>query len=68
MIIQSPQNQSVCEGGTVNFTCVVMFPSGTTPHSAFWITYNGQVSAAGLPGHSTTNNLSGTSVPVNVIH
>ena len=66
MIIQSPQNQSVCEGGTVNFTCVVMFPSGTTPGSANWATNNGQSNAASWPGHTITSDLIGFSVPVNV--
>ena len=37
VLIQSPQNQSVCEGGTVNFECVIMFPEGSSPGGAFWV-------------------------------
>ena len=37
VFIQPPQNQSACEGGSVNFTCVIMFPNGSTPVSANWI-------------------------------
>ena len=50
----------------MNFTCVVMFPSGSTPGSAGWFTNNGQSNAASRPGHSTTSDLSGNSVPVDV--
>ena len=43
-----------------------MFPSGTIADSANWATNNGQGNAAALPGHFTTSDLSGTSVPVNI--
>ena len=43
-----------------------MFPSGTTPASASWTTNSGQVPIMDVPDHSTTNNLIGMSVPVNV--
>ena len=64
VIIQSPQDVSVCEGGTVTFTCVVMFPSGSNPAGAFWIT-NG-VDASREPGHTATNDDDGRSSPTNV--
>jgi len=66
VIIQSPQNESVCEGGTVNFTCVVMLPNGSTPGSATWSTNNGNSNAGGLPGHTVTNDVDGCSGPANV--
>ena len=65
MIIQSPVNQSVCAGGTVNFTCVVMFTSGTLGHAS-WFTNNGNSDASRLPGHSVTDDSNGRSAPANV--
>ena len=60
-----PQSQSVCEGGTVKFTCVLMFPSGATPGGAAWFTEDGG-DAGGLPGHTTSNDLNGRPAPANV--
>ena len=40
VLIQPPQNQSVCEGKAVNFTCVVMFTS-RTPSAAIWLSDSG---------------------------
>ena len=54
-IIQPPQNQSVCEGGAVNFTCVVMF-TNATPGAATWFTNNHGGDARGLPGHDSIND------------
>ena len=56
-----PQNQSVCEGGTVEFTCVLMFPSGKIPSSATWFTEDGG-HAGSLPGHTTSNDVNGANV------
>ena len=55
----------MCEGGTVNFTCVVMFTSGI-PSAASWITGNGNTDAAVLPGHTRTDDSNGRSAPANV--
>ena len=65
VIIESPQSQSVCEGGTVEFTCVVMFPNGTTPGGSAWFTDRGG-DAGQQPGHSISNNRNGRSAPANV--
>ena len=65
MIIQPPQNQSVCEGGAVNFTCVVMFTS-RTPSAAIWLSDSGTSDATSLPGHTRTDNKNGRSAPANV--
>ena len=62
MLIESPQNQSVCEGGTVEFACVIMFPSGTTPAGAIWVTDSGG-DAGQLQGHRITNDVNGRSAP-----
>jgi len=51
VIIRSPVNQLACAGRTVNFTCVVMFTSGT-PGAASWFTDNGNTEATALPGHT----------------
>ena len=66
VVIEPPQGQSVCEEGTVQFTCVVMFPSGTTPGVAIW-GVDGGGDARALPGHSTSNDLNnGRPAPTNV--
>ena len=65
MIIGSPQNHSLCEGGTVEFTCVIMFPSGTTPGGALWVTDSGG-NADPIPGHSISDDHNGRSAPTNV--
>ena len=65
VIIQSPQNQTVCEGGTVNFTCVVMFTSGRLS-AASLLTDNGDTDAGSLPGHTRTDDSNGRSAPGNV--
>ena len=65
MIIQSPQNQSTCEGGTVNFTCIVMFTSGS-PGAASYFINNGTNDASEEPGHSVTNDGHGLTAPANV--
>ena len=64
VIIESPQSQSVCEGGTVEFTCVVMFPNGTTPTIPSWLADNSDTGA--MPGHTASNNANGRSAPANV--
>ena len=62
-IVQSPQNQSVCEGGTVNFTCIVMFVDGT-PKNVIWLADRiNPHDASELPDHSVTNNSYGHVVP-----
>jgi len=66
VIIQSPQNQSVCEGGTVNFTCVVMFPNGSTPGGAGWFYNNRANDAEDLASHFATNDVAGRSAPANI--
>ena len=58
-------NQSTCVGDTVNFTCVVMFTSGS-PGPAIWVTENGISGATGLPGHSQTDDSDGLTAPANV--
>ena len=64
-IIQSPQNQSACEGETVNFTCVVMFPNGSTTVSPFWTDIDGS-SIIQPPDVTATDDSNGRSAPVNV--
>ena len=64
-IIQPPQNQSVCEGGTVDFTCIVMFTGGT-PSAATWFTDNGGTEAITQPDHTRTDDSNGRSAPANV--
>ena len=58
-------NQSVCAGGTVNFTCVVMFTSGTL-NGAAWFTNNRVTNAIDLSGHFITSNVAGRSAPTDV--
>ena len=65
VIIRSPVNQSACAGGTIDFTCVVMFTSGT-PSAATWVTKNGNFDAITLPGHTRTDDSNGRSAPANV--
>ena len=65
VIIRSPVNQSACVGETVDFTCVVMFTSGS-PGAAVWFTSNGNVDAITLPGHTRTDDSNGRSAPANV--
>ena len=65
VIIQPPQNQSVCEGGTVNFTCIVMFTAGT-PSAATWFIDDGNTDAITQPGHTRTDDSIGRSAPANV--
>ena len=65
MIIRSPVNQSTCAGGTVQFTCVVMFTSGS-PGPANWFTNNGVNDASREPSHSVTDDSNGRSAPANV--
>ena len=65
MIIQPPHNQSVCEGGTVNFTCVVMFTS-ISPNFATWLTDGGYTSVIALSDHSQTDDIYNRSAPANV--
>ena len=40
-LVQPPQDQSVCEGGTASFACVILFPNGTTPGNPTWLDENG---------------------------
>ena len=65
VIIRSPVNQSTCAGQTVQFTCVVMFTSGS-PGPASWLTNNGNNDASRKPGHSLTDDSNGRSAPANV--
>ena len=65
MIIRPPVNQSACVGGTVNFTCVVMFTS-STPSAATWFTENGNSDATTQSGHARTDDSNGRSAPANV--
>ena len=58
-------NQSVCAGDTVNFTCVVMFTSGS-PGPANWLAKNRVNDASREPGHSVTDDSNGRSAPANV--
>ena len=58
-------NQSTCAGGTVHFTCVVMFTNGS-PGPALWVTINGNIDASREPGHSLTDDSNGRSAPANV--
>ena len=65
VIIQPPQSQSVCEGGAVNFTCVVMF-TNATPGSVTWLTNNGDGSTTGLPGHTPIVGNTAVPPPANI--
>ena len=65
VIIRSPVNQSTCAGGTVHFTCVVMFTSGS-PGPANWFTNNGDNDAIAQPGHTRSDDSNGRSAPANV--
>ena len=58
-------NQSACAGETVNFTCVVMFTSGSAG-PANWFTNNGNNDASRERGHTITDDSNGRSAPVNV--
>ena len=64
--IQSPQNQSVCEGRTVKFTCVVMFPSGSVITSINWATNDGLQDATSLPNHTADDNGNEVTPPADV--
>ena len=55
----------MCEGGTVNFTSVVMFTSGRLS-AAFLITNSGITDATALPSHTRTDDSSGRAAPANV--
>ena len=65
VIIRPPVNQSACEGGTLNFTCVVMFISGPLG-AATWVTNNGIIDATALPDHTRTDDSNGRSAPASV--
>ena len=58
-------NQSTCAGGTVNFTCVVMFTSGPLG-PASWFTNDGNTDATAEPGHTRSDDSNGRSAPANV--
>ena len=64
-IIQSPQNQSACEGETVNFVCVIMFPDGSTPVRPLWFDTNGN-NAIQPPDVTATDDSNGLTAPANV--
>ena len=66
VIIQHPQSQSVCEGETVNFTCVIMFPEGTTPGGAGWLDVNSNIINNNPPHVIITDDSLGHSAPANV--
>ena len=59
VIIQPPQNQTGCEGGTVNFVCVVMFTSGPLGPASWF-------GSSRRPGYSLTDDSNGRSAPANV--
>ena len=40
VLIQYSQDQSVCEGGTASFVCVISFPNGETPRYPLWLDEN----------------------------
>ena len=64
-IVQPPESQSVCVGGTATFTCVVMWPDGSDPiGGATWFIDNGDASVE--PGHTVANDVNGRSAPANV--
>ena len=65
ILIRSPVNQSACVGETVNFTCVVMFTSGS-PGPASWVTNNGNNDALTQPSHTRTYDSNERSAPANV--
>ena len=67
MIIQSPENQTVCEGGTATFTCIVMFPNGSDLEIANWGTDGGR-NALTDNRHTATNDINGRSAPADVIN
>ena len=67
VIIQHPLNQSVCEGETVNFTCVIMFPDGSSSFGgAFWVDDNNNLITSTPPRVITTDDSNGRSAPANV--
>ena len=66
VVIQSPKNQSVCEGGTVNFECVIMFPEGSSPGGASWVDDNGNVIEEQPPNVTIDNDSNGRSAPADV--
>ena len=65
VLIQPPQNQTGCVGGTVNFTCVVMFTSDPV-EPANWFTNNENSDASIQLDHSLTDDSNGRSAPANV--
>ena len=65
VIVRSPVNQSSCAGDTVNFTCVVMFTSGSLI-PASWFTNNDDIYVSRLPGHTQIDNSYGLTSPANV--
>ena len=65
VIIRSPVNQSACAGGTVNFTCVVMFTSGPLG-PAGWFTNDGDNDATAEPDHTRSDDSNRRSAPTNV--
>ena len=65
MIIKSPQNQSVCVGGTINFTCAVMFTT-VSPSAAIWLSDGSTTDATSLPGHTRTDDSNGHPAPASV--
>ena len=64
-IIQSPQNQSACEGETVKFECVIMFHNGSTPVSPIWFDINGG-NVMQPPDVTATDDSNGLTAPANV--
>ena len=68
VIIQSPENQTVCEGGTATFTCIVMFPNGSYLEPANWATNGGRTNVLLDNRHTATNDINGRSAPADVIN
>ena len=66
VVIQSPQNQSICEGGTVNFECVIMFPEGSSLGSASWVDGDSNVINNDPPNVVISDDSSTLSAPANV--
>ena len=66
VVIQSPQNQSICEGRTVYFECVITFSEGTSPGGAFWSDGDGNPVEEQPPTITIDDDSNGLTAPANV--
>ena len=66
IVIQHPQNQSICEGGTVRFECVIMFPEGSSLGRGVWVDEDSNTIIEQPPNLTITDDSSGLSAPANV--